>query len=153
MKDLALRVRGHWIAEGLDVVRIGSSAIASLRQRFPSEGIEGYLQFLSFAGLPKTEDVNQFRFWMPKEIAESAELLKRTGALSAVDADAERGMVFADHMQESWWYRIVLDGSEVGMVRRAGCLAKDRQAPPIGTIWDFLAAYLRDDEVLYPMEQ
>jgi hypothetical protein len=61
------------------------------------------------------------------------------------------GLVFADYMQESWWYSIELEGPESGQVRKTGAGENEPRALLIGNIADFLEAYLRDDECLYPL--
>jgi len=152
INEVSSRVRDYWIASGLNVRPVLGSDLVLLRHRFASDGIADYLQFLSIAGLPTDEDANQFRFWMPHELAPSNEVLLGTGFYSTAEAQAESGLIFADYMHESWWYRICLEGAEVGKIRRAGSSQKDRQAPPMGSMCDFLEAYLRDDDCLYQVE-
>jgi hypothetical protein len=151
INEAASRVRDYWVASGLDVRPVATSDIVRLSRRFAGDGIADYLQFLSIAGLPTDEDANAFRFWTPRELAQASEVLMGAGYSSA-EAHTEPGLVFADHMQESWWYKICLEGADVGQIRRAGSGQRDRQSRSIGSMTDFLEAYLRDDDCLYPAE-
>ena len=146
--EIAKQVREHWQAQGFRVSSVEMEALAELK-RSRTEGIpEEYETFLRIAGLPRDEDSNGFRFWLPREVRATMDVLGDAGYAS--DA-VEPSVIIADYLQESWWYALWVAGPFMGHVslvlgHEDG---KDPQ-PPLGTFMDFLLAYLSDDARLYP---
>lgn len=153
IEAISRRVHQHWIGQGLAVQPVEMSKIAhSVRNLMPSD----FLAFLNIAGLPLDEDTNGFRFWQPEELQ-----IVTTSALHQHDDvhfqlsshfmhsscyDALIGsVVFADYLQESWWYSISRDDCDASVVRLVD------YAQTVGDLEEFLAIYLRDGDRLYPV--
>jgi hypothetical protein len=144
---IAARVREHWLSHGLLVSPVKSDEIAVLKRMRP-EGIpEAYEAFLRIAGLPDGEDPEGFRFWLPREVRTTRDVLGEAG----YDSNAsEPSVIIADYLQESWWYALWLTGPFTGSVSLVlGHKDGNDPQPPLGTFADFLLAYLRDDARLY----
>lgn len=145
---VASEVRQHWLSQGLRVSPVGSQELAELRLWQPEGVPEEYEAFLRVAGLPDDEDRQGFRFWSPREVRATRDTLRGAGYGS--DA-TEPSVIIADYLQESWWYGLWLAGPFKGSVslvlgREDG---RDPQRP-LGSLGDFLLAYVRDDACLYP---
>jgi hypothetical protein len=145
---VAKEVRQHWLSQGLRVSSVEPEELAELRRLRP-EGIpEEYEAFLRIAGLPDDEDGAGFRFWLPKEVRATSDVLSEAGHGS--DA-TEPSVIIADYLQESWWYGLWLAGPFTGRVSLVLGHEDGRDPqPPLGTFVDFLLAYLNDDVRLYP---
>jgi hypothetical protein len=144
---LANEVRQHWLSQGLLVSPVELDELSAL-QRSQPEGIpEEYLAFFRIAGLPANDDQDGFRFWLPKEVRVTRDVLGEAGyGTDGKDAS----VIIADYLQESFWYALWLTGPFAGCVSLAlgSKDGKDPQ-PPLGTFVEFLLAYLGDDERLY----
>jgi hypothetical protein len=147
MTDIATQVRQHWLEQGLDVLPVAMDEVVEAWRSLPGALPEAYEAFLRTAGLPADEDAEGFRFWLPRELRATADVLRGAG----YGSDATEGaVIFADYLQESWWYALWVSGPWKGCVSlvlgtRSG---KDPQ-PPLGSLEEFLLAYLKDDERLY----
>ena len=138
MSDLAERVRQHWLSQ-----QLAASPPDASSGGVPVE----YAEFLSLAGSPDGEDAEGFRFWALSEVRPTSEVLRSAG----YDADSEPSpsLVFADYLQESWWYCLWVAGPHRGMVSLVLGQGVDPQ-PPMGTFADFPEAYLTADGRLFP---
>jgi len=144
---LAIRVREHWLSHGLGVSPVPSAELTELKRRRP-EGIpEAYEEFLLIAGLPAGDDEQGFRFWLPREVAATRDVLEASGYRSNA---TESSLIIADYLQESWWYALWLAGPFRGSVSLVlGVENGTDPQPPLGTFNEFLFAYLNDDAILY----
>lgn len=133
---VAKAVRQHWLSQGLRVSFVDPNELVALK-RSRSEGIpEEYEAFLRIAGLPDDEDRVGFRFWSPKEVCATSEVLRQTGYLHVA---TESSLVIADYLQESWWYGLWSTGRFTGHVSLV--LGQTRGVdpqPPLGSFVDFL---------------
>ncbi len=143
-----MQVRQHWLDQGLRVLPVAMDEAVEAWRSLPGMPPEEYEVFLRTAGLPADEDAQGFRFWLPRELRSTADVLRSAG----YESDAtEASVIFADYLQESWWYALWMSGPWRGGVSlvlgtRSG---KDPQLP-LGSLEEFLEAYLKDDERLYP---
>lgn len=144
---VAARVREHWLSHGLLVSPVSSDELAALKRMGP-EGIpEAYEVFLRVAGVPNGEDREGFRFWLPREIRATHDVLGEAGYDSNV---SELSVIIVDYLQESWWYALWLTGPFTGSVSLVlGHEDGNDPQAPLGTFVDFLLAYLGDDARLY----
>ena len=146
VEAVAQRVREHWLSQGLGLCTVEPDELAAAGLSHP-EGIPAdYAKFLRIAGLPDREDKEGFRFWLPKELDLTRDVLRRAGYESAALTPS---LIFADYLQESWWYALWLGGPFAGQVSLVLGDARDPQ-PAVGTLADFLVAYLNDDALIYP---
>ena len=144
---IADRVRERWLSHGLLVSPVKSDELAALK-RLPPDGIpEAYEAFLRIAGLPDGEDREGFRFWLPREVRPTRDVLGEAGYVCNA---SEPSVIIADYLQESWWYALWLTGPFTGSVSLVlGHKDGNDPQPPLGTVAEFLLAYLRDDARLY----
>jgi hypothetical protein len=147
---VAKGVLRRWLSQGLRVSAVTPEEMARLRQLQPDGRWEDYEAFLRIAGLPQDEDSEGFRFWLPREVRLSKDVLADAG--SRCNA-AEPSVIFADYLQECWWYGLWLAGPFAGQVSLV-LGSEDGEDPqlPLGSLVEFLAAYLDDDDRLYPPE-
>ena len=125
--QLARQVRANWLRQGLTVSEPDLTPLASsVRARLAPE----FVTFIEVAGLPDESDALLIEWWEPRrwEVVDDSLLL------------------FADYLLDSRLYALWLSGTDAG---RIAVLANTTPQPPIGTIAEFLAAYLADDLVLY----
>lgn len=151
VNTLAMSVRERWLSQGLRVASVDLDDLVELRTRAPS-GIPGeYETFLRVAGLPAEDDQAGFRFWAPRDVRPTRDVLAEAGYATG---DGERSVIIADYFQESWWYALWLTGPFAGRVSLVlgDRVGRDPQ-PPLGTFAEFLLAYLHDDPSLYPPER
>ena len=146
--EVARSVRRRWLSQGLRVVPIEFEDLQALRRSSPSGLPEAYEAFLRIAGLPQDEDSEGFRFWPPRQVRMTSDVLAEAGYACA---QGDRSAVIADYLQESWWYCMWLEGPLRGHVSVVLGDARGRDPqPPLGTLADFLLAYLNDGAGLYP---
>lgn len=148
LEDALEQVRQHWRSQGLRSSCVDETDLAELRQRRTAGLAAEYETFLRSVGVPDSEDRESFRFWPPAEVRETRDVLADAGYRCVSD---ERSVIIADYLQESWWYALWLDGPFKGSVSLV--LGRDDgmdPQPPLGPFVDFLFAYVRDDQRLYP---
>jgi hypothetical protein len=145
---VANEVRRHWLSQGLQVSPVTQEEFAVLRQLQPEGRWEEYEAFLRVAGLPHAEDREGVRFWLPREVRPSIDVLADARCrYSAVYPS----VIFADYLQESYWYGLWLDGPCAGSVSLVlGIVDGEAPLPPVGSFVDFLLAYLTNDSRMYP---
>jgi hypothetical protein len=152
MADVVLlseQVRERWLREGLEISTVNLVDIARMEYLFGRRIPSDYRQFLSVAGLPHNEDSEGFRFWSPGEWRATRDVLEDAGYQS-FEGDS-CSVIFADYLQESWWYAVWLSGAKAGGVSLALGTSDGRDPQrPIGSMADFLEAYLAGDQRLYP---
>jgi hypothetical protein len=145
---VAREVRRHWLSQGLRVSPVKFEELADLKRLHPSGIPEEYTAFLRIAGLPGDEDREGFRFWLPRQVRATRDVLEE--AVYGSDATAP-SVIIADYLQESWWYGLWLAGPFAGHVSLVlGHEAGQDPQRPLGTIVDFLRAYVHGDARLYP---
>lgn len=142
---IAEQVRLHWRAQGL---RVNAVPPQDLKHSNVADLPEDYETFLRLAGLPDDEDSAGFRFWSPKELRATGDILSAAGYTNSV---VHPSVIIADHLQESWWYCLWSGGPWRGCVSLVlGTYSGRDPLPPLGNFADFLLAYLTDDACLYP---
>jgi hypothetical protein len=135
---------GIWISQGLDPKPVDlGAAPGHLRNQLPVE----YTQFVTAVGVPSFEDSQGFLFWQPGDLCTAADLLKAQEKTRDERVALGSLLVFADYLQECWWYGVWMSGESQGFVSLVTGTNDPRA--PIGTFADFLSAYLVDGEVLY----
>lgn len=143
---LAEKVRRHWIHQGLEVRPVSEGELREMAD-VSSEGTpDAYDAFLRSVGLPTDQDGAGFRFWSPREVRPTHEVLLDAGCPPTAPSPS---VIVADYLQECWWYALWLAGpfrGQVSLVRGRD----DGPLPPLGSFGDFLEAYLDDDARLYP---
>lgn len=145
---VAKDVRRRWLSQGLRVTPIASEEIEGLRQLHPDGHWAEYETFLRIAGLPHEEDRNGVRFWLPREVHSARDVLVDAGYQCDM---MDPSVIFADYLQESYWYGLWLAGPLIGRVSLVlGTADGTDPQPPIGSLVDFLLAYLNDDARMYP---
>jgi hypothetical protein len=150
---VAQAIRKRWLSQGLWVRALKPHELEVLRQLSPDGVPADYEAFLRVAGVLESEDRVGIRFWLPKEVRATREVLADAGLASN---SAWPSVIIADYMEESWWYALWIGGPFRGQVSLAlgdsllgDAEVKDPQAP-LGTLVDFLLAYMSDDARLYP---
>lgn len=152
VKSLAEQVRQHWLSQGLRTSPLTPEDLTKLRQSHPDGIPEAYETFLRFAGLPSDEDSEGFRFWSPREVRATRDVLGEAGYKIEAE-EAAASVIIADYLQESWWYALWLAGPYRGCVSLVLGRANGQDPqPPLGTFLEFLLAYLHDDGRMYPSE-
>lgn len=149
IEHLAAQVRDRWTSQEITVSDVRPQAILELVRRFGPLP-EPYTEFLRTAGVASNDDSEGFLFWGPEEVRSTAAALNDAG-YPGVDLAAS-SIIFADYMQESWWYALWVDGPHLGcvsLVLGQGASEPPDLQPPVGTFLEFLAWYLADDERLY----
>lgn len=146
--DLATRLRLHWRSQGLRILQQHPSDVAIAESVVGCRLPEDYVSFLCEVGLPECDDSEGFRFWRPNELRHVQSVLRDAGYASDAIHPA---IVFADCMQESWWFALWLSGPNLGLVSLAlGTSSGQDPQPPMGTFQNFLQSYLNDEAILYP---
>lgn len=141
--ELSKRVRERWVAEGLVLSPVNATDLLRQHPLLPHD----YVTFLTVAGLAIGGDSRGFRFWLPTELEDAATVLARSGYQCANGAAA---IIFADYLQESWWYCLWTEGANTGSVSLClGTATGNDPQPPIGDLAEFLLDYLGDSERLY----
>jgi hypothetical protein len=147
----AHQIRQRWLSQGVPTSQVTPDDLAAIRTAFRAEIPADYESFLEIAGSQDGHDKDQYRFWHPREIRPTSDVLRDAGYPSNA---TELSIVIADYMQESWWFSLWLTGPWAGQVSLALglCDGSDPQ-PPIASFDDFLELYMRDDGRLYPPDE
>ena len=144
--DSAERVRRHWARQGLGVKPLSVEDLRRLAALSPEGMPHEYEKFLRSVGLPTHQDSAGFRFWWPHEIRPTDQVLADAGCPASAPSPS---VIVADYLQECWWFALWLAGPYRGQVSLVSG-RDDGPLPPIGSVGDFLEAYLADDSRLYP---
>ncbi len=148
--ELASRVRNYWLAQGLEVAVVRYQDVLAAEKALGYPLPPDYRDFLSVAGLPYRDDKEGFLFWPLMDLAPAYDVLLNAGSGEIEDKTA---IVFADYLQECWWYQIWISGPLTGKVSLVlGTDDNSDPQAPIGTFSEFLEAYLVDSELLYPAD-
>lgn len=151
--DLGARVRERWKSLGVTTsVCDGDCLQYSAHLSFPLHPIlREYAAFSAVVGCQYNDDAMGFRFWPPAEVRMTRDVLVDAG-YQCLSADAS--VVFADFMQESYWYSLWLAGPNAGMVSfTLGSIDGDDPQPPFATFHAFLELYLRDDWNMFRLHE
>lgn len=144
---LAEEMRRHWSGAGLSLAAIDEDEILATERRLGTALPTEYRSFLKLAGIPSDQDTLGFHFWQPNAFQLTTEVVPSS------EQDLGQGrtsVVFADYLDESWWYVIWTAGDHSGMISRAlGTEHGPDPEDPLGTLETFCRAYLSDDKVLY----
>lgn len=146
LTEIATQVRQHWLKQSLRVLPVAKEALADAWRSLPGTPPEEYETFLRTAGLPTDEDAQGFRFWLPQELRATSDVLRDAGyGCNATEAS----VVFADYLQESWWYALWVSGPWKGYVSLVlGTKSGNDPQFPLASLEEFLLAYIKDDEEL-----
>ncbi|NTX07346.1 hypothetical protein [Myxococcus sp. CA040A] len=147
--NIATQVRQHWLERHLNVQPVAMKDVADAWRSLPGVLPEEYEAFLRIAGLPTDDDSRGFRFWLPEELRATADVLRDAGyGCNATEAS----VIFADYLQQSWWYALWVSGPWKGYVSLVlGLYSGNDPQFPLGSLEDFLLAYIKDDDdVLCP---
>ncbi|MCP3166610.1 hypothetical protein [Myxococcus qinghaiensis] len=147
--DIANQVRQHWLTQGPRAHPVARDEIVEAWRSLPGALPDEYETFLRIAGLPPDDDLRGFRFWWPKELRATADVLRDAGyPCNATEAS----VIIADFLQESWWYALWVTGPWKGYVSLVlGSYNGSDPQFPLGSLEDFLLAYIKDDDdVLCP---
>ncbi|QSQ12985.1 hypothetical protein [Myxococcus landrumensis] len=118
LTDVAQQVRDYWLAAGLDVRPVAMSEVMDACRALPGA--------------------------LPKALRATADVLRDAGAgCNATEAS----VIIVDSFQESWWYTLWVSGPWKGFVSLV-LGTKTGNAPqfPLGTLEEFLLAYIHDNE-------
>jgi hypothetical protein len=164
---VAMEVRQHWLSQGLPLFPVSATQLEDLHRSFLEGLPEEYETFLRVAGLHQ-DGQEMVRFWKPHEIRRSSDVVREADEHNArvsrnkeqpprnphherVFRTLDQSLVIADYMQESWWYALWISGPSRGLVSYVGGYTDGRDpAPVLGTLVEFLQAFMKDDERLGP---
>jgi hypothetical protein len=145
--DLALHVKAHWVSLGLTVRKISKREIVELSRSLPVPLPGDYVTFLEVAGVHDDDDRAAIRFWPPHLVRPTTKVVEEAGYILREESPS---VIFADYMQESWWYGMWVGGELHGRVSIVLCDDKECKRPsPIGDFSEFLMLYLSDAAILY----
>ncbi|WP_338863651.1 hypothetical protein [Myxococcus stipitatus] len=142
--EVAKQVRQYWLDAGLEVHPVAMDEVFEAWRALPGALPKEYEEFLRVAGLPTDEDALGFRFWLPNELRATVDVLRAAGADSHA---TEASVIIVDYFQESWWYALWVSGPWAGFVSIVlGTRNGSDPQFPLGTLEEFLLAYINDDE-------
>ena len=94
-------------------------------------------------------DHEGFLFWSPNDCRFADDYGVTANFAFSI---SEACVIFADYMQESWWYGLWVKGPWVGMVSPIWGSLEDSVVEPIGTFSEFIKKYLVSDTSLFPKD-
>ena len=135
-------IQRHWLDQGLTIVNVSSAEIEAAERRLGSPIPMPHRLLLTKAGIAETQDNLGYRFWHPSEF-------KPAKIFGGGDAEGQYARyVFADYLDESWWFAISQARTTPGVVfRELGDEMFTSEA--LGDLSTFVAAYVADDLRLY----
>ena len=145
LEELTSAVRQRWLSDRLGIVNVSPAEIEAVEQRIGGPLPSEHRFVLENAGVPAAQDGLGFRFWHPSEFKLGASSRKTEGGRIGNGT----AYIFADYLDESWWFAISFAGPSRGMVFRELGDETSAPEPPIGDICTFLSAYIEDNVALY----
>ncbi len=143
---VAEEVKHFWLSQGLKVHSVGADELIALRRTLGGTIPTEYEAFLRIAGLPDDEDKSGIRFWQPLEVRIMRSAIHDSSASLVA---GEQIALIADYFQESWSYGIWLSGPLAGSVSVVPSPTSGWVAHPVGTMAEFLTAYVAGDPRVY----
>jgi hypothetical protein len=109
-----------------------------------------FFDFHSLVGVMADGDREGFYFWKPRDCVFPEDYLTRRCGERCSFSIPNSCVVFADYLQESWWYGLWTSGPWTDLVSPIWGADGDNVSTPIGTFAEFIELYLSDSPTLYP---